>query len=381
MKKGDLINNEYRQLKDEKTGATVHQLTSDPSTNHSLFFLNPSFRPGTSGERQEVGFVTYRDGPQLCLFDFATRRALVLTNPDGLQAFSPAYSPDGRFLYYTTEGGQMRRVDVDSAAEETLIDKPPGKIGECSLSGDGRYVVTSCKMDATYGLLVLDVEAQKSEMIFETDLQIIHPQFHPTDANLIEYAGNPNPRLWMIHRDGTQNECLYRNAWNEFIVHESFLGTSNDLIFTIWPYRLARLNIHDRRPETIVETNAWHMASNRDGTLIVSDTNHPDRGLLLINPETGTCRTLCYPGASCHGSQWKFDHPATPDAWKALPPDADADARVLSWMEMKVDTVYGPQWTHPHPAFDDGGRRVVYTSDVTGDAQVYVVDVPDELLP
>ena len=42
---------------------------------------------------------------------------------------------------------------------------------------------------------------------------------------------------------------------------------------------------------------------------------------------------------------------------------------------MKVDNVYGPQWTHPHPAFDDAGARVVFTSDRTGTPQMYVVDV------
>ena len=45
-------------------------------------------------------------------------------------------------------------------------------------------------------------------------------------------------------------------------------------------------------------------------------------------------------------------------------------------MEMKVDTVYGPQWTHPHPSFSPDETAVVYTSDVSGHSQVYVAVIP-----
>jgi oligogalacturonide lyase len=35
--------------------------------------------------------------------------------------------------------------------------------------------------------------------------------------------------------------------------------------------------------------------------------------------------------------------------------------------------VYAPQHTHPHPRFSPDGHRVVFTSDRTGEAQVYEV--------
>lgn len=377
MQKGDRIDGEYRQFRDERTGALIHQLTRGGAMSHSLFFLSPSFRPGTAGEGQQVAFVTYRGGvSRLCLFDFATHTARVLTDGDGLQPFSPGFSPDGMYLYYTTAAGDIRRLDPDSLDDQTIYTEPGGNLGEASLSRDGRYTVSSCKRDATFALIVVDVEKRTGGVILETGFQMIHPQFHPRDPNVIIYAGHPIPRLWTIGRDGSNNRCLYQNAWNEFIVHESFLGDSDDLIFAVWPNRLGRLNFHEPRMQTICDLNAWHMASNRAGTLIVTDTNHPDRGLLLVDPKTGDHRPLCYPGASCHGSQWKQDYPATPQTWQRQP-DADADQRVLSWMEMKVDTVYGPQWTHPHPAFDDSAKRVVYTSDADGEAQVYVVEVDE----
>ena len=58
------------------------------------------------------------------------------------------------------------------------------------------------------------------------------------------------------------------------------------------------------------------------------------------------------------------------------PQQAGDREKALSWMEMKVDTVYGPQWTHPHPSFSPDETAVVYTSDVSGHSQVYVAVIP-----
>ncbi len=48
----------------------------------------------------------------------------------------------------------------------------------------------------------------------------------------------------------------------------------------------------------------------------------------------------------------------------------------LSWMENAADTVYGPQWTHPHPSWSTDETKVAFASDRTGTTQVYVADIP-----
>jgi oligogalacturonide lyase len=42
------------------------------------------------------------------------------------------------------------------------------------------------------------------------------------------------------------------------------------------------------------------------------------------------------------------------------------------------ETTYGPQTSHPHPSFSPDGRWVAFTSDGTGYAQAFVVEVPEE---
>lgn len=370
LQKGSPLPDQPATFSDPETGAQIHQLSNHQSINHSFFFLNSSFRPGAP---RQVGFVTHRDkSPQLCLFDFETGVSTCQSEAQDLLPFSPAFSRDGKHLFYSTRRGEVRQIDLDSLEDERLAALEEAALGECGPSPDGQFLVTACKRGNHHGLLLVDIEQRDASIIFERPEKIIHPQFHRANPDIIEYAGDPLPRLWSIRRDGSENRCLYENDRHEFIVHESFLGTSDELIFAVWPHRLARMNIHERKPETILELNAWHMVSTGDGSRIVSDTNHPDRGLLLIDPATGEYDTLCHPKSSNGGTHWREDFAAGPEVFSGI---RGADGKSLSWMEMKVDNVYGPQWTHPHPAFDATGTRVVYTSDCSGTPQVYVVDV------
>ena len=44
-------------------------------------------------------------------------------------------------------------------------------------------------------------------------------------------------------------------------------------------------------------------------------------------------------------------------------------------MEASTDTVYGPQWTHPHPSWSSDESKAAFASDRTGTTQVYVVEL------
>lgn len=63
---------------------------------------------------------------------------------------------------------------------------------------------------------------------------------------------------------------------------------------------------------------------------------------------------LCRPQASSLGDHWNGPFPY-------------ADGPIA---------VYAPQHTHPHPSFFPDGRHVIYTSDVSGHAQVYEATLP-----
>jgi oligogalacturonide lyase len=356
-----------RELRDEETGCRILQLTEVGPINHHLYFLTASL---TQDESQLV-FASYRTGRcEYFLRGFPAGDTLQLTDEDGVHGYSGIITPDGRSLLYTA-GGAVRAVDLASRDTRTLCQFPGGQLGECSLSADGRWIVTAIKRGGRSGLAVTAADGSRAQVILEIDRTVIHPQFHPSDPERIAYSQDPAPRMWWVHRDGTGNECLYEHGNDEFLVHETFLGEGGSLIVVRWPYALLRFDLSERRLRTIADFNAWHIGGSRDGRTVLCDTAHPDRGVQLVDVASGSRRTLCHPHSSNGGSQWKKDRYALAEDWAAA---RDEKTKALSWMEMKSDTVYGPQWTHPHPSFSPSERWVIYTSDVTGSPQIYAAD-------
>jgi oligogalacturonide lyase len=188
---------------------------------------------------------------------------------------------------------------------------------------------------------------------------------HILEPDWIEFAGDPAPRMHRVRRDGTGMECLYQHSNDEFVVHETFLGATGDLVFTIWPRALCRMDWTTREIRTIANYNAWHIAPDRLGERVLCDTNHPDQGLQIIEVATGARRQLCLSESSNQGSQWR----------KSSYAQAEPQEGVLSWMEAP-DTIYGPQHTHPHPSWSTDETKVAFSSDRTGTTQVYIADVP-----
>jgi hypothetical protein len=361
---GTVFSERTREFRDEETGCRVLQLTDSPSINHHLYFLTSSLTP----DEGAVVFASYRTGR--CEYfkkGFPDGDIIQLTDGEGVHGYSGIITPDGRRLLYTA-GGAVRALRLEDGEAEALALYEGGQLGECSLSADGRWVVTAIKRGGRSGLAVTAVDGSGGEVILEIDRTIIHPQFHPTDPDRIAYSQDPAPRMWWVRRDGSGNECLYEHGNDEFLVHETFLGDGSSLIVVHWPYALQRFDLASRQMHTIAALNAWHIGGSRDGRTVLCDTAHPDWGLQLVDVATGSRRTACHPRSSNGGSQWLKDRYAMAEDWAA---DAGERSKALSWMEMKVDTVYGPQWTHPHPSFSPSERWVVYTSDVTGHPQVY----------
>ena len=249
------------------------QITDHPSVNHPLYFPESAFTPAGGA----IVYTLYGTGsPRLWTVGFPTGEHKQLT--------------------------RAVAIDPSSAA----------KIG-------GRY-----------GLLRTRGNRSQWRLIpFEPS--VIHPQFVPLEPTWIEFAGNPDPRIHRVRRDGTGLECLYGHGNDEFVVHETFPGHTGDLVFTVWPGHFRRKAWTTRAIKTIAGFNAWHITPNRAGTRWAEST---------------------------YASGSDFEAAATDN---------------LSWMETAADTVYGPRYTHPQPAFSRDEQHIAFTGDRTGFPQIYAV--------
>jgi hypothetical protein len=367
--KGDLTASEESSFTDAATGARVRQITNKPAISHPSYFLQSSFLPGG----KTMFFTSYRTGSaQLFEADLSGGPIRQLTDGPAIHAFSPALHPDGREIFLV-RGGSVWAIDRKTLDERQVVDFAEGQLGECSLSADGEWVVAAIKQGNQPGLAAGRADGRDWRLI-PFPRTVIHPQFHPLEPEWIEFAGDPAPRMHRVRRDGTGLQCLYEHSNDEFVVHETFLGRTGDIVFTVWPRALRRLDWTTREITTIAEYNAWHIAPDAAGERVLCDTNHPDNGLQIIDVATGGRRQLCLPEASNGGSQWRKSRYALAEDFAAARSEAQA-AGTVSWMETATDTVYGPQWTHPHPSWSREEDAVAFASDRTGVTQVYVVEV------
>jgi oligogalacturonide lyase len=363
---------EHSTYRDRVTGVLIHQMTNHPSINHSTYFLQSSFTP----DGRTLIFTSYRTGTsQLFAIDFPDGEIRQLTNGPPIHPYSPAINPNGDAVFFVRRGEIVRQAFA-CPESRTVAHFPSAQLGEVSLSPDGEWITAAVKQGKQCGLVTGRSDGTNWRMI-PFPRTVIHPQFHPLDPEWIEFSGDPAPRMHRVRRDGKGLECLYDHGNSEFIVHETFLGRTGQLVFTVWPKALCRLDWTTRKIDTITEFNAWHITPNRAGTLVLCDTNHPDQGLFLIEVSTGKRQLICLSESSNQGTQWKTSRYALSEDFAAAQSSAKTGA--LSWMEVPTDSVYGPQWTHPHPSFSADEKLITFSSDRTGHTQVYVAELAHSL--
>jgi len=367
--KGDRFPSEHSSFLDRATGARMHQLTAHLSVNHPTYFLQSPF----TADGRALIFTSYRDGSaQLYeISPYPVGEIIQLTDGPAIHPFSPAIHPDSGRIFFVRGDGiwQITRATLE---ERCLIAFPGAQLGECSIGHDGIWITAAIKQGTQQGLVAGRADGTSWQLI-PFPRTVIHPQFHPLEPEWIEFAGDPAPRMHRVRRDGSGLECLYQHGNDEFVVHETFLGRTGNLVFTIWPRELRTMDWTTRETRTVAEFNAWHITPNRAGTVVLCDTNHPDMGLHSIDVATGARRRICLSEASSQGTQWRTSRYALAEDFAAAP--GTLGGRALSWMEVPADSVYGPQWTHPHPSFSPDERVVAFASDRTGYTQVYVVEI------
>lgn len=378
--------NESVKEADERTHAAIRRITSAPAIHHHPFFMVPAY----DDAMQWTVFASARTGkPQIFVEVRATGELLQLTDRDDISDWSIHPSHDGRYVYFTAGTGGWR-VHIPSGKEEKLVDfaelanpalampSSPGvtimrqgvspqasvsmrekgmvaaAMGTTALSNDDRYWAVKFNTGKQANLAVTDTKSGESKIILQRDT-IAHLQFCPDDNNLIFYAGPLTDRVWLVKRDGSDNRRLYQRAPGEWITHETWIPGTRELAITDWPNGVRAIQVDSGVERRVCSFNAWHPVCDRTGRRMVADTNFPDIGLQLFAARDGIGMPIpiAFPGASSMGAHW-----AGPFPYENGPIEVNA-----------------PQHTHPHPSFSPDGRYVIFTSDRTGYAQLYELDL------
>ena len=359
MGKGRVWPREDRWFRDPGTSARLRQITSHPSIHHHPFF----FVPPWDDQMQRLIFVSHRTGtPQIFAEDCASGRLIQLTDRTDLAEWSLHPAHGGRFVVFVA-GTQAWRLDLETLREESLASfgdvgmREKGMVGAAmgttTLSRCDRWWAVPVKVGAVSRFVLIDLDAGTSRVILERDT-IGHPQFCPDDSGLIFYAGPLTDRLWLVNRDGSGNRRLWQRAHDQqWITHESWIRGTRELAFVDWPHGVRAIAVDTGAMRQVTAFPAWHAHPDDTGRRFVCDTNFPEIGIHTFDARStegaAAATRLCHAWASSIGAHW-----AGPFPYNDGPRE-----------------IHAPQHTHPHPRFSPDGSRVLFTSDRTGDAQLY----------
>ena len=359
MQPGQLLPAEHEHFADEATGRRVCRLTSHPSQHHHNFYYVPSYTPDSAHRF----FVSHRNGfPALFMSEVASGALMQCTARTDINEWSVFPGHQGHFVVYTAGAGGYR-LDLETLEETEIVHfesvatpssaRVSGGLGPTAVSHDDRWWAVRVKTEAGWALVVVDLASGAAETILESP-SIGQMQFCPSDSGLLHYGGDPREKIWLIGRDGSGNRLLYRQEPMQWVAHEIWLPGAMELAFIDWPNGVRAVDAVSGEVRSIADFNVWHATPSPDGRRMIADTNHPDIGLHLLS----TCgeveaSLLCESKASSQGDHW---------------------AKPFPYSKGHVST-YSPPHTHPHPSFSPDGRRVIFTSDRTGQSQVYEVEL------
>lgn len=350
-----------RSFADTRTGEEIWQITRSNRPSEAVYFEAQGF----SGDERYLVFRTEMTGQsELARADLIDGSIEVLTRGSGCDGHSITVHPDGRRALYVSERA-LQSVDIAGGASRVLFEldgRLPGSLRPyaVSTSADGTLaalVVADAKRAPHMTLLLVDLASGAHRVVMERPEGFSHPMICPADADLITFVPSGDAcwrmdlpqeqraRTWIVHaRDGRPRPYVTPALWRT-ITHESWSPDGRRYYFFDKNYR-------EWTPVSIVSMNAdgsdWraHLTSyvhrlghgrcSSDGRFFIADCQ--ERGnspLYLVDLVDDTARILCWPDASNDGG-----HAAC---------------------------------AHVHPSFSPRGTYVVYTSDVSGVPQVYVV--------
>lgn len=368
---------ELREISDSRTGVPIRQLTNYKGNSHHFYFTNP----GWFDNGRKLLFSSDRNNRTnlfaIDLIDYTIRRLTDLEPvplPREIEFFSAFKNPvkDEVFFWYDRD---LLSLDLNTLQTTVIFELDSGwNNSMTSCAADGHYVYFSISEDLSH--------------LFEVDVLRGYVGFEET------WKAKPLSKIIRVARDGSTHEVIYEEKY--WIGHVNASPSRSDLITfchegpwgkvdnRIWCLNVDTKEVWKIRPRTHEgervgheywyadgETIGFH-GTRVDGSAFLGHVRYDDTGLVEVNFSKHT--------GHIHSNDKNLivgDGGGVIKLWKWNGNTYDGP-RVLCEHKSSLKT----QHSHPHPRFNANGNRVLYTSDVTGYCNVYLVDLPDfESLP
>jgi len=390
VSKGEIFRDQPFEYRDKVSGCKVTRLTNYLGHSNHLYFTDPCwFNRGTS-----FVFTSDRDNhSNLFRYDLATHRITQLTELSGESIENERvfdHRPAGAFSeinqkHYYWWQNTLYELDVNTCAERIVYQAPPDKVlGIHGLtSADGRYVCNMMRdplpdlepeIDYPYSqfprlfpakpltqIIRVEVQTGKMEVIHEDRRFMTHVNPSPNRADILTFCHEGpweaiEQRIWGLNiqtgqtwKIRPQDDGQFRIGHEYWFKEGEYIGYhgaprsgQGDHVFGYLKWD------NTDAVEVRFPFHSFHFSSNDhtllvgDGTRVFEGANQPFIQLFKWN------------GEQYIGPKIVAVHRST----------------------------FNGQHAHCHPRFTPDGNRILYTSDLTGYSNMYLVEWGDfEELP
>lgn len=383
---------------DATTGADIVRLTNSRAHDHHLYFTRSGWSDGNDGIH--VLFASDRTGsPNLFAYDF--NRGIITQLTDlppldetrGLRGYRFPFQftswNDSRREAYFWQGHALLALDLETLSLRTLYEKPRDYLANMThYTADGEMICTivfedvRSKLPTGIGwtpmqrkgpgyesvynrkphskLLEIPVSGSSADgprVLYEEDRWLAHVNASPMRPELLTFC-QYGPWLEIDHRAWG----LDRNTGEKWKIRQAAPdGTpSPPTMHEYWLADGETLGYYGRDGDS----NPVYGTIRYDNTEQVEILVHGTNGSVLPHFHSHTQRRIVSDGTGDvpYLLLWEGERTADLDGPRALAAH-DSSAHV--------------QATHVHPRLSPDGSRVLYTSDRSGYANVYIADVPD----
>lgn len=369
MTRGRVWPAERKTYTDRLTGIEVMQLTDYKAHSRHLYFTEDGWYDGD----RKLLFVSDRENSanlfSLNMDDGTIRQLTDLPHHDDLSA---CLAPQGDVAFVKTKK-TLSRLRLDTLETTTLYTAPEGyNLGNPSCTADGRYVTTCIQEDLSHRIRLdlgngyvghrelmeaapksriirVDAARGEAETVYEAERFITHINASPTQPWLITFCHEGpwhlvDHRIWGLDlRNGRAWKIRERLEPQEKVGHEFFFPDGETIGYH--GFRADGTNFFGQirydnvgRKETDFGFDTWH--SHADG-----------RGRAVVDGK-GDVKTLC--------------------VWEEQDGRVDGP-RVLCELRCSFHS----QKVHAHPRFTRDGKKLLFTSDKSGYANLYLVELPE----
>lgn len=382
MGKGRVLESEVTSFRDALSNVKITKLTNHLAHQFHLYFTNI----GWYDQNKKLLICSDRDNcTNLYSLELETGKQIQLTdfNPNDQTGIHSTYiNPEKNEAYFTLNQ-HIVSLNLDSYEEDIIFTLPIGyRFSNLSCTADGKYVCFGITEDLsdrfkshlTGGyvgfeeteaarpnskIFELDLDTNEATVIHEENRWIGHINTSPTQSNLLTFCHEGpwdivDHRIWALDRDTREAWKVRIGAPNEYAGHEYWHEDGLTIGYHGFTESLAR----------------------KDGKFLgyikYDNTDHQEYEFPYQNMHIHSNDSILIVG---DGQQASAYHGQTYEdcifLWKKSEHGYEGP-RILCRHRGSFHT----QKVHVHPRISPDGSKVLFTSDMDGYGNIYLVDIP-----